>query len=187
MSPECGQSFSSLSHPGRVSTWGGGAGGSSTGARPQVSMDVAGGPLCPAWRWTPTQLPEQGRARLQRPGQTLGLLCPTSHAAQPRNPSPPPPQAGRKVCSALLGEERIQAGAGSPARTLAPLPSGWASWASLSLLEAWFLHLQDEHGEPDSVWVGLREEGGKESTGLRGHSKGTGQGPGHLSAGCKHG
>ena len=83
MSPKCGQSVSSWSHPVRVSTRGGGAGGSSTGARPQVSMDVTGGPLRPAWRWTPNQLPEQGRARLERPGQTLGLC-----ALLPTQPSP---------------------------------------------------------------------------------------------------
>lgn len=40
-------------------------------------------------------LPEQGRARPVRPGWTLGLLCPTPHAAQPRNPAPPLPQGAQ--------------------------------------------------------------------------------------------
>lgn len=94
-SPKCGQSFVSSSRPMSISWRGGGAGGSSAGAGPQVSTDVTGGPLHPVWRWTPTRLLEQGRARRGRQGQTLGLLCPAPHAARPRNPSPPWPQGTR--------------------------------------------------------------------------------------------
>lgn len=91
-SPKCGQSFVSSSHPMRVSLGGEGQVGPAPGLGPQVSTDTAGGPLCPVCRWTPTGLRKQGRARRGRQGQTLGLLYPAPHAAQPRNPSPPWPQ-----------------------------------------------------------------------------------------------
>lgn len=89
-SPKCGQSFVSSSAcevAGQV--------GPAMGLGPQVSTDVTGGPLCPVWCRTPTRLPEQGRARRRRQGQTLGLLCPAPHTAQPRNLSPPQPQGAQ--------------------------------------------------------------------------------------------
>lgn len=85
-SPKFRRNFISSSHPMRVSPWGGGAGGSSTGTGPAVSMDVTGGRLCPIWRQIPTWLPEQGRARRGRQGQTLGLcvLLPTRPSPETR-------------------------------------------------------------------------------------------------------